>query len=76
MNQNNMMQMLMNFQQNGKMNPQQMMQMFGDNPMMKQAQQMLNSGGNPQTIISNIAKQKGIDIQQLQQIANMFGLKI
>lgn len=77
MNPNNMMQMLMNLQgSNGQINPQQIMNMFGDNPMMKQAQQMISSGGNPKDIINNIAKQKGIDMQQLQQMANMFGIKL
>lgn len=77
MNPNNMMQMLMNLQgSNGQINPQQIMNMFGDSPMMKQAQQMISSGGNPKDIINNIAKQKGIDMQQLQQMANMFGIKL
>lgn len=76
---NNPMQMMQMFQQmmsNGNMNPNQMMQMFGGNPMFQQAQKMLNSGGNPQEIIMNVAKQKGIETSQLQQMAQQFGIKL
>ena len=68
----NMLQMMMNM----KSNPQQMMNMFGGNPMFKQAQQMMNSGGDPRQIIMNVAQQKGINNEQLQQMAQQFGIKL
>lgn len=74
--QNNMMQMIMQMVQGGKGNPQQLMQMFGNNPMMQQAQKMMQGGGNPTDIIKNVAQQKGIDMKQLQEMANQFGIKL
>lgn len=70
---NNMMNMFMQMF-GGNFNPMQMMNMFGNNPMMKQAQQMLQ-GKNPQQmqeVIKNVAKQKGIDENQLNQMINQF----
>lgn len=72
---NNPMAMIMQMLQGGG-NPMQLMNMFGGNPMMKQAQQMLSSGNDPRKIISNVAKQKGIDPNQLKQMANQFGIKL
>lgn len=74
---NNPMQMFMNMIQSGG-NPMQLMNMFGNNPMMGQAQKMLQ-GKSPQEMqqtIINIAKQKGIDENQLKQMANQFGIKL
>lgn len=62
----------------GNVNPAQMMNMFSGNPMMQQAQKMLQ-GKNPQQMqetIFNIAKQKGIDENQLKQMAQQFGIKL
>lgn len=74
---NNPMQMLMQIMQGGgKINPQQIMNMFGNRPEMQQAQQMLNSGNDPRQIIKNIAKQKGIEPNQLKQMAQQFGIKL
>lgn len=74
---NNPMQMLMQIMQGGgKINPQQIMNMFGNRPEMQQAQQMLNSGNDPRQIIKNIAKQKGIEPNQLKQMAQQFGVKL
>lgn len=73
---NNMMQMFINMMQGG--NPMQLMNMFGNNPMMSQAQKMLE-GKSPQEMqntIINIARQKGIDENQLRQMANQFGIKL
>lgn len=67
---------LMQMFKGGNANPQQLMQMFGNNPMFTQAQKMLQGGGNPQDIIKNVAQQKGIDMGQLQQMANQFGIKL
>lgn len=66
---NSMMQMM-----NG--NPQQAMQMFSGNPMFQQAQKMMSNGGDPRQIIMNVAQQKGIPQEQLQQMANQFGIKL
>lgn len=74
---NNPMQVLMQIMQGGmKINPQQIMNMFGNRPEMQQAQQMLNSGNDPRQIIKNIAKQKGIEPDQLKQMAQQFGVKL
>ncbi len=73
---NNMLQTFMSFMQSG--NPMQLMNTFGNNPMMGQAQKMLQ-GKTPQEMqqtIINIAKQKGIDENQLKQMANQFGIKL
>lgn len=69
-------QMLIQMMQGGKLNPQNLLSMFGENPMFQQAQKMLQSGGNPQEIIKNVAKQKGIDANQLQEMAKQFGVKL
>lgn len=60
----------------GKMNPQQLMGMMGSNPMMQQAEKMIKNTNNPQEVIFNVAKQKGIDEEQLKQLANNFGIKL
>ena len=69
-------QMLMQMIQGGKVNPRNLLSMFGGNPMFQQAQKMLQSGGNPQEIIKNVAKQKGINTDQLQEMAKQFGVKL
>ena len=77
MNNVNPMQLLMNIiQSGGKINANQMMTRFGNNQQMTQAQNMMNSGNDPRQIINNIAKQKGIDQQQLNNLANQFGIKL
>ena len=60
----------------GQMNPMQLMGMFNGNPMFNQALNMIQNGGNPQDIINNIAKQKGINPEQLKQMAQQFGIKL
>lgn len=60
----------------GKANPQQMMSMLSGNPMFAQAQNMINNGGDPKEIVKNIAKQKGIPLDQLQAMANQLGIKL
>ena len=69
-------QMLIQRMQGGELNPQNLLSMFGGNPMFQQAQKWLQSGGNPQEIIKNVAKQKGIDANQLQEMAKQFGVKL
>lgn len=69
-NGNPMMQMM--FQMMTAQNPQQLMQTFASqNPLFAQAMRMAQSAQNPQdlqTIAGNIAKEKGIDIGQAQQM--------
>lgn len=75
---NNPMNMLMQMMQGGKMNPQQMMGMFGNNPMFQQAQKMMQ-GKTPEQmreVIKNVAKQKGINTEQLNQMIQQFGGKL
>lgn len=67
---------LMQMFQEGNFNPMQMMSMFSNNPAMKQAQAMMNSGNDPRQMVMNIAKQKGIDENQLKQMAQNFGIKL
>lgn len=69
------MQQLLQMLVQNKNNPQALKQL-DNNPMMLQAKQMLNSGQDPKQLINNIAKQKGIDPNQLNQIANQFGIKL
>lgn len=63
----------------GSGNPMQMMMgMLGNNPMLNQAYQMVN-GKSPEqirTVINNVANQKGISKQQLQQMASQFGVSL
>ena len=63
----------------GSGNPMQMMMgMLGNNPMLNQAYQMIN-GKSPdeiRTVINNVANQKGISKQQLQQMASQFGVNL
>lgn len=69
------MQQLLQMLVQNKNNPQALKQL-DNNPMMLQAKQMLNSGQDPKQLINNIAKQKGIDPNKLNQIANQFGIKL
>lgn len=73
---NNPMQLFAMFSQ--AQNPMLMMtQMMGNNPLFQQAMKMA-SGKNPteiKEIVSNIASQKGITQEQLQNMANMMNLR-
>ena len=73
---NNPMQLFAMFSQ--AQNPMLMMtQMMGNNPLFQQAMKMA-SGKNPtemKEIASNIASQKGITQEQLQNMANMMNLR-
>lgn len=46
-----------------------------NNPAMQQAIQMA-SQGNPQQAVMNLAKEKGISAEQLQQMAGQFGIRL
>ena len=68
---------LLNLLQNNA-NPMGLMnQMFGSNPIYQQVMQM-TQGKNPnqiQQIIKNVARERGMNDQQLNQFINQFGLK-
>lgn len=68
---------ILNLLQNNA-NPMAMMnQMFGSNPIYQQVMQM-TQGKNPnqiQQIIKNVAHERGMNDQQLNQFINQFGLK-
>lgn len=73
----NIFQMMQMVQQAG--NPMGIMQQFaGQNPLMSRAMQM-GQGKSPeqiQNIVRNLAKQKGMNDEQLNQFLNQFGLKL
>lgn len=55
-----------------------MQQFAGQNPLMSRAMQM-GQGKSPeqiQNIVRNLAKQKGMNYEQLNQFLNQFGLKL
>jgi hypothetical protein len=69
--------MLMKMVQGGNMNPQELMKQFGGDPNFEMAQKMMG-GKTPQeqqNVVMNIAKEKGIDINQLKGMAKQFGIK-
>lgn len=72
-----MMQMVGQLQQSN--NPLALMQnMFGNNPVMQRAMQM-GQGKSPeqlQQVVRNLAQQKGMNNEQLNQFLSNFGLKI
>ena len=63
----------------GSNNPRGMMQqMFGNNPRFGRAMDMAQ-GKSPEQLketVMNLAKQRGIDPQQAQQMLSQFGIKI
>ena len=63
----------------GSGNPVGAMQsMFGNNPAYSRAMEMAR-GKTPQEMeqtVKNIAKERGIDENQLRQMASMFGIKM
>lgn len=73
----NPMQIMAMLQNSG--NPMMMLtQLAQQNPMMSRAMQM-GQGKSPeqiQNIVRNLAKQKGMNDEQLNQFLNQFGLKL
>ena len=73
----NIFQIMQMVQQAG--NPMGIMQQFaGQNPLMSRAMQM-GQGKSPeqiQNIVRNLAKQKGMNDEQLNQFLSQFGLKL
>ena len=72
----NPIQMIMQMVQKGNINQNNVMNMFGRNPLFQQAQKMLQGGGDPQEIVKNVAKQKGVEMKELQELAKQLGLKL
>ena len=57
-------------------NPMQALQgLAANNPAMRQAMSMA-SGGDPRQVVLNLAKERGIDMAQLQQMAGQLGLQL
>ena len=55
-----------------------MQQMLGGNPLFGRAMEM-SKGKSPDQLketVTNLANQRGIDINQVQQMLNQFGIKI
>lgn len=55
-----------------------MQQLAGQNPLMSRAMQM-GQGKSPeqmQTLVRNLAKQKGMNDEQLNQFLSQFGLRL
>lgn len=49
------------------------------NPQLNNAWQMaqqLSQNGNKQEVINQIAKQKGVSVDEVKQVASQFGIKI
>lgn len=79
MNQNPMQLFQMFAQLRNNPNPMQLAQsMFGQNPLFAQAQKMAQGQSNEQIkqIILNVAKEKNISSQELNQWASQFGLSL
>lgn len=74
-----MIQMMGLLQNNSSGNPMQLVnQILGNNPLLQRAMQMAQ-GKTPaqmQQIVRNLASQRGISPQQINQIIEQFGLKI
>jgi len=75
---NNPLSMIMGMMGNGGLNPQGLMKQFGNDPNFQQAQQMLGGKNlqEQQQIVMNLAKERGIDVNQLQNMAKQFGIKL
>lgn len=73
-----MMQQLMGMLQNSN-NPMAVMQnMFGNDPIMQRAMQMAQ-GKSPEQLqqtVRNLAQQKGMSTDQLNQFLSQYGLKL
>lgn len=79
MNQNPMQLFQMFAQLRNNPNPMQLAQsMFGQNPLFAQAQKMAQGQSNEQMkqIVMNVAKEKNISSQELNQWASQFGLSL
>ena len=62
---------MLNFLNNGGNSQQIFNQMFANNPQLK----MLQAIQNPKEMVMQLAKQKGIDINQIEELARKLGAK-
>ena len=70
-NQNNPINAMLNFLNNGGSKEQIFNQFLKNNPQLN----MLQNMQNPKEIVMQIAKQRGIDIKQLEELAHKLGAK-
>lgn len=69
--QNNLINEMLNFLNNGGNSQQIFNQMLSNNPRLK----MLQTIQNPREMVMQIAKQRGIDIKQVEELARKLGAK-
>lgn len=69
--QNNPINEMLNFLNNGGNSQQIFNQMLSNNPQLK----MLQTIQNPREMVMQIAKQRGIDIKQVEELAHKLGAK-
>lgn len=69
--QNNPINEMLNFLNNGGNSQQIFNQMLSNNPQIK----MLQTIQNPREMVMQIAKQRGIDIKQVEELAHKLGAK-
>lgn len=70
-NQNNPINAMLNFLNNGGNSQQIFNQMLSNNPQLK----MLQTIQNPREMVMQIAKQRGIDMKQVEELARKLGAK-
>ena len=69
--QNNPINEMLNFLNNGGNSQQIINQMLSKNPQLK----MLQTIQNPREMVMQLAKQRGIDIKQVEELAHKLGAK-
>lgn len=69
--QNNPINEMLNFLNNGGNRQQIFNQMLSNNPQLK----MLQTIQNPREMVMQLAKQRGIDIKQVEELAHKLGAK-
>ena len=69
--QNNPINEMLNFLNNGGNSQQIFNQMLSNNPQLK----MLQTIQNPREMVMQIAKQRGIDMKQVEELAHKLGAK-
>lgn len=70
-NQNNPINAMLNFLNNGGSKEQIFNQFLKNNPQLN----MLQNMQNPKEMVMQIAKQRGIDVKQLEELAHKLGAK-
>ena len=69
--QNNPINDMLNFLNNGGNSQQVFNQMFANNPQLK----MLQAIQNPREMVMQLARKKGVDINQIEELARKLGAK-